>query len=150
MGAKIEPHQNWPMLPDVLDLLESGLPAMPGLRMSGGSHALRIEERMEGDDYLLSVELPGIDPEKDVDISIDGDILTVRAERSERSGDRHRTEFHYGSLTRSVSLPPGARGEDAAAGYDRGILTVRVPIEQARSTARKIPVTHDGGGEDTT
>lgn len=145
MSAKTEPHQNWPMLPDVFDLLESGLPAMPGLRMAGGSHTLRIEERMEGDDYLLSVELPGIEPDKDVDISIDGDLLTVRAERSERTGDRHRTEFHYGSLTRSVTLPPGARGENAVAGYDRGILTVRVPIEQARSTARKIPVTHDGG-----
>jgi HSP20 family protein len=149
MSSKLERRQNWPMLPDVFDLLESGLPAMPGLRMPGDSHTLRIEERMEGDDYLLSVELPGIDPDKDVDISLDGDILTVRAERSERSGDKHRTEFHYGSLTRSVTLPPGARGEDAAAGYDRGILTVRVPIEQARSTSRKIPVTHDGGGERT-
>lgn len=149
MSAKIERRQSWPMLPDVFDWLESGLPAMPAMRMSAGSHTMRIEERMEGDDYLLSVELPGIDPEKDVDISIDGEILTVRAERSERSGDRHRTEFHYGSLTRSVTLPPGARGEDAEAGYDRGILTVRVPVEQARSTTRKVPVTHDGGAEHT-
>jgi HSP20 family molecular chaperone IbpA len=149
MAAKMERRQNWPMIPDVFDWLESGLPAMPGLRTSGGSHALRIEERMEGDDYLLRVELPGVDPDRDVDISVDGDLLTVRAERSERSGDKHRTEFHYGSLTRSVTLPPGARAVDAEAGYDQGILTVRVPIEEAHSTARKIPVTHDGGGEHT-
>ncbi len=147
MSAKIERRQNWPMLPDLFDWLESGFPAMPGLRTSGGSHTLRIEERMEDDDYLLSVELPGVDPDKDVEISIEGDVLTVRAERGERSGDKHRTEFHYGSLTRSVTLPPGARGEDAEAGYGQGVLTVRVPIEQARSTARKIPVTHDGDGE---
>jgi HSP20 family molecular chaperone IbpA len=144
MATNLERRQHWPMPPDLFDWLESsGFPATPGLRTPGSGHIPRIEEWMEGGDYLLSVELPGIDPDEDVDITIENDMLTVRAERSERSGDRHRSEFHYGSLTRSVTLPAGARGEDAKAAYKHGVLTVRIPVETTRSTARKVPVTDE-------
>jgi HSP20 family molecular chaperone IbpA len=52
-----------------------------------------------------------------------------------------RSEFHYGSFVRQVALPPGADEENIKASYDNGILTVRMPIGEAKSS-RKILVEH--------
>ncbi|WP_240677869.1 Hsp20/alpha crystallin family protein [Actinacidiphila soli] len=50
-------------------------------------------------------------------------MLTLRAERSEETEGKHRSEFRYGSFARSVRLPAGARGDQANADYKDGILT---------------------------
>ncbi|MEU9046303.1 MULTISPECIES: Hsp20/alpha crystallin family protein [unclassified Kitasatospora] len=88
-------------------------------------------------------ELPGIDPAKDVEITIEGGVLTVRAERSEEKKDKQRTEFRYGSFTRSVRLPEGTKEQDITATYDKGVLTVRAPIREAEKPeqARRIEIT---------
>jgi HSP20 family molecular chaperone IbpA len=112
-------------------------------RLFGGEHPIRLEESTEGSAYVVRAELPGIDPGKDVDITVQDGALTVHAERSERETTSHRTEFRYGSFTRAVPLPPGAREEDITASYDKGILTVTVPLEETGTKARRIEV--DGG-----
>ncbi len=71
-----------------------------------------------------------------VDITVRDGKLTVKAERSEKNETKDRSEFSYGSFTRSVTLPAGANEEDIKATYDKGILTVDVALpEQAAAAA---------------
>lgn len=67
-------------------------------------------------------------------------MLTLRAERTEKTTEKHRTEFRYGTFTRSLRLPAGARGEEPTAEYKDGVLTVPVPEE--KTGTRTIPVWH--------
>ncbi len=93
---------------------------------------------MQDGHYVLHAELPGIDPAKDVDITVSNGQLTIKAERSEKKETNGRSEFTYGSFTRSVTLPAGANEEDIKATYDKGILTVDVAVpEQAAAAAEK-------------
>jgi len=106
----------------------------------------RVEEYREGDTLVVRAELPGIDPEKDVELTVADDMLHLRAERRERTEHKdkssYRSEFRYGSFTRAIPLPKGCKDEDIAAAYRDGVLEVRVPVAEPpdRSASRKIPV----------
>jgi HSP20 family molecular chaperone IbpA len=99
----------------------------------------------DGDDALVSVELPGLDAERDISVEVDGGRLVVsgerRDERSEERDGRSLREVRYGAFRRSFRLPQHVTGDDVSAGYDAGILTVRVAGVYAGSTAQRIPVT---------
>ena len=73
---------------------------------------MKVEEFVEDGTYVIRAEIPGIDPDKDVDITVADGILHLTATREERSEEErpegYRTEFHYGSLRRSIRLPEGA------------------------------------------
>lgn len=115
------------------------------VRPPEGTHPIRVEEAMEDGTYVVRAELPGIDPERDVEITLEDDVLTVHAEREERTEEKHRSEFRYGTFTRSLRLPAGARAEDVTAGYADGVLTVRVPMPTETPPARRrIQVTRGG------
>ncbi|MET8629168.1 Hsp20/alpha crystallin family protein [Kitasatospora sp. NPDC004669] len=128
----------WPSLPDLFE----DFPV--DLRMPVGEHMIRIEESEADGVYQLKAELPGVDPDKDITISVDDGVLTVQAQRSEEKRDKQRSEFRYGSFTRSVRLPAGVRDEDVTAAYDQGVLTVRAPIGEAKKPARTIEITKGG------
>ncbi|MGW2248730.1 Hsp20/alpha crystallin family protein [Kitasatospora sp. NPDC001660] len=128
----------WPSLPDLFE----DFPA--DFRIPVGEHVIRIEESESDGVYQLRAELPGVDPDKDITISVADGVLTVQAERSEEKKDKQRSEFRYGSFTRSVRLPAGVREEDVTAAYDQGVLTVRAPIGEEKKTARKIQITQGG------
>ena len=102
---------------------------MLGLGGLGLSSAIRIEDFVEEGKYTLRAEMPGIDPDKDVTITVDGDILTIKGERKEEKKEKGLSEFHYGSFARSVALPRHAKTEDIAASYVDGVLEVVVPID---------------------
>lgn len=109
---------------------------------SGGEHMIRVEEVTEDGAYTVRAELPGVDPDKDIDITVDAGLLTVHAERTEEKTDKHHSEFRYGSFTRSVQLPPGVQEEDITADYDKGVLTVRAPLPPVvRSEPHRVAVT---------
>ena len=106
----------------------SGIPSW-GLRpMFTDSHLIRLEEDVTDGHYVVRAELPGIDPAKDVDITVSDSRLTIKAERSERKEASGRSEFSYGSFVRTVTLPSGANADDIKATYDKGILTVDVAV----------------------
>src|ERR1022692_933607 len=94
---------------------------------------IRVEEVVEDHTLVIRAELPGVNPDKDVELTVDNGRLTLRAERREEKEekDRHRrrSEFRYGSFTRSVQLPPGAGQDDVKATFTDGILEVRVPVD---------------------
>jgi len=109
---------------------------------------IRVEQFLDGNTLVVRAEVPGIDPEKDVDVSVAEGMLHIKAEREEKSEQKsktgYRSEFRYGSFTRTIALPPGAREEDVTASYRDGVLEVRAPApEQAPASGkRKIQVNH--------
>ncbi|WP_107772602.1 Hsp20/alpha crystallin family protein [Nocardioides sediminis] len=109
----------------------------PGM---GLAPSVRVEDYVEGDTYVLRAELPGIDPDKDVEITVDRDVLTISGERREEVKERNRQEMHYGSFMRSVTLPGDAREKDISASYADGVLEVRVPFDEDQDRTRRIPV----------
>ncbi|MFI6645730.1 Hsp20/alpha crystallin family protein [Streptomyces sp. NPDC050504] len=129
------------MLPDLIDWMESGFGVHPAVRSPSGPHGVRIEEHLDDSAYTLRAELPGLDPEKDIELTCTGDLLTLRAERREQTESRHRTEFRYGVLARTVRLPAGTRWDEATATYQDGVLAVTVPVTRNEETTRTIPVT---------
>ena len=100
-----------------------------------GDRLIRIEEKRDGDTLVIRAEMPGIDPDKDVEIHVRDHMLEIRAERhEEQSTDEkgtHRSEFRYGSFFRTVPLPPDAKEGDVHASYKDGVLEVRVPCAPA-------------------
>jgi|3_EtaG_2_1085321.scaffolds.fasta_scaffold00011_93 HSP20 family protein len=92
----------------------------------------------------VSVELPGMD-EKDIDVSLSDDVLTIRgekkAEREEEKKGYYLAERSYGSFYRSIPLPPGVDSEKAEARFKKGVLTVTLPkTPEAQAKVRKIEV----------
>jgi HSP20 family molecular chaperone IbpA len=105
----------------------------------GDLSAMRIEDYTEGDRYVMRAELPGVSPE-DIDVVISEGTLTVKAERTEREVDKNRSEIHYGSLSRSVTLPPGANEDDVRAEYTGGMLTISVGLGREKAEAKHIEI----------
>ena len=107
-------------------------------------HPMKVEEFRDEDTMVIRVEMPGIDPEKDVEIVIDDDVLRVTAERREETKEEdkrsYRSEFHYGSFSRAVALPAGTSEEDVVATYNDGILEIRLPVSEEKAESRKIPI----------
>lgn len=89
---------------------------------------LRLEEEVADGHYLVRAEIPGIDPAKDVDVTVCDNRLTIKAERTERKQTGGRSEFSYGSFLRTITLPPGADADAIRASYDKGILTVDIAV----------------------
>lgn len=118
-----------PLFTDLFDWLEGEFSALPVFRPLIGAQMVRVEDYVDDGHYVLRAELPGLDPKKDVDIMIENDVLTIKAERREEKKDGHRSEFRYGSFTRSISLPGGVDEDDVAAKYTGGILEVRIGIK---------------------
>ncbi|GAA2372062.1 Hsp20/alpha crystallin family protein [Dactylosporangium salmoneum] len=106
-----------------------------------GVQAVRVEEYTDGTTYVVRAEAPGLDPDKDIAVSVVGNRLHIRVERTEERVDKAHSEFHYGTFVRAVQLPPNAREEGITATYVAGILEIRVPITGATTPGREIPVT---------
>lgn len=94
----------------------------------------------DGDSYVLSADLPGIDPGT-VDVDVDGQLLTIRAERHAPSEQVKwlTHERPYGSYMRQFTLGNGVDAERITANYEHGVLSVIVPMAE-RSKPRKIQI----------
>jgi HSP20 family molecular chaperone IbpA len=101
---------------------------------------IRLEDHLTDTEYTVRAELPGLDPEKDVHLTVTHGFLTIRAERKEETQTKHRTEFRYGMFERSVQLPEAADGDKVRATYKDGILEVTVPLK-AQVEPKKIAIT---------
>jgi HSP20 family protein len=99
---------------------------------------IRMEDFVKDGRYVIRAELPGVDPDKEVDVSVSEGILSIRAERKEEEKDKTHSEFRYGVFSRRIVLPTGADEERIQASYDKGILEVVVDLkEKASTTAEK-------------
>ncbi|HXF56740.1 MAG TPA: Hsp20/alpha crystallin family protein [Actinomycetota bacterium] len=149
----------WDPWQDLLDLeremrdltrrLFGGTAFTPFERPSSQPWAPAVDVFSRDNDLVIRAELPGIDPEKDVEITVQDGMLTIKGERrQEEHVDREgyvRFESRYGAFQRTVPLPQGVKESDIRATYDRGVLEVVVPRAGEVASAKRIPVT--AGGE---
>jgi HSP20 family protein len=112
-------------------------PTWADLPLLVDTQLMRLEDEMQDGHYVVRAEIPGIDPAKDVDITVRDGQLTIKAERTEKKDTEGRSEFRYGLFVRSVSLPAGANEDDIKATYDKGILTVSVAVLEQPETVEK-------------
>ena len=99
----------------------------------------------DGDQYVLSADLPGIDPAS-VDLDVDGQLLTIRAERRAPVDGEVKWLAHerpYGSYMRQFTLGDGVDAERITANYENGVLSVIVPMAE-RAKPRKIQIASAG------
>ena len=95
----------------------------------------------EKDRLVVKTELPGIN-EKDLEVTLEGDVLTIKAEKKEEvteDATHHTRERYYGKYIRSMSLPSHVNGDEISATFDNGVLELRIPkAEEAK--AKRIEV----------
>jgi len=131
--------------PALFRVMFADLPGWPpspraALRALSAAQSFRVEELMREGRYLIRAELPGLDPDQDIEVTADGTALTIYAERWQQDGEPQRTEFRYGPLTRSVRLPARVGAPDITARYRNGILEVSVPVPEAQREGSRIPI----------
>lgn len=126
------------MVPDLIDWFEAPFVTLrPYL-----AQPIRVEEYTEDGHYVVKAELAGIDPEKDAEVTVGVGYLTIRAERHDTVEGTHRSEFRYGSFTRTLPLPADADPDDVTAAYANGILTVTVGVTEPKTEmAKKVEIT---------
>ncbi len=132
-------RQSRPLLPELSELF-NGFPAFAGLRPFFESHVIRLEDESREGLYQLRAELPGVDPIEDLEVTVRDGELTIKADRAQRSESNGISEFSYGSFERTVELPAGADEDEIHATYDRGILTVFVPLSDSTSSEKHVEV----------
>jgi HSP20 family protein len=106
-----------------------------------GPRLMPVDLYRDGDTYILNADLPGIDPGS-VDIDVDGQLLTIRAERTAGSANGAKwlsQERPHGSYLRQFSLGEGVDAASISAHYDNGVLSVVIPLGE-KAKPRKIEV----------
>jgi HSP20 family protein len=104
-------------------------------------YKMPIDLYRDGDHYTLNADLPGIDPSS-VDLDVDGQYLTIRAERVAPSTEGLNwlaRENRSGSFVRRLTLGESVDRENISASYNAGVLSVNIPVTE-KAKARKIEV----------
>ena len=125
------------MFPDLTDWLESPWSGPPPFT---AAQTFRVEELAQENRYVIRAELPGLDPEKDIEVNVDGRTLTIYAQRRQEDSGPNRSEFRYGSVTRLVKLPAKVDAKDVTARYERGVLEVSVPAREVMPESSRVAI----------
>jgi HSP20 family protein len=120
-----------------------GFPSMPSLTRGAAREMMPAIDVTESDGEIeITAELPGLE-EKDVQINVSDNVLTIRgekkAEKEDKQKDYHLVERSYGSFYRSLELPSGVDVDKIKADISKGVLKVTVPKPAAKQ-AKKIEV----------
>lgn len=103
----------------------------------------RVNTRETDEKYHLEVELPGVKKE-DVNINIDGNVLSISGERNVREEvkdeDYHKIESRYGLFSRSFTLPEKVDTGKIEAGFENGILEIGIPKLKVDTSSKKIEI----------
>jgi HSP20 family protein len=133
------------------DLLRTGIGTWPVARRTGdgGYWNPAVDVFTRQGDLVIRAELPGIDPEGDVEITVQDGMLTLRGDRQQESKmddeGYSRFESWRGYFVRHVPLPEGVKADSIQAAYENGILEVIVPKAAELSAAKKIPISKGVG-----
>jgi HSP20 family protein len=143
-----EPFREFSPMQDRLNRLfrESYNPERPEEALTTTSLAPPVDIYEDEHNITLKIEVPGID-EKDIDVRIEGNTLTVHGERKlekeEKEENFRRVERHYGSFTRSFTLPGSVDPGQVSADYDKGVLKIKLP-KKAEAKPQQIKVSIRG------
>ena len=111
----------------------------PSLRMDddalfGGEWLPRVDLEEDDKNYIVTADVPGVDPQ-DLEVTMEGGLLTIRGERrSEKEETKkhyRRKECMYGSFERSFLLPDTADGDRITATSRNGVVTIEIPKKEA-------------------
>jgi HSP20 family protein len=111
------------------------------LGASRGPKFMPVDLYRDGEQYVLTADLPGVDPGS-VDVDVDGQLLTIRAQRTADIRDGVKwlaQERPHGSYLRQFSVGEGIDSESITAHYDNGVLSVVLPVSE-RAKPRKVEV----------
>lgn len=118
---------------------------MPAAGDTGDVYSVMPQMNISENDkeFRVTAELPGV-AEKDVDVTLDDDILTIRGEKKvekkEEKENYHVVERSYGQFQRSIRVPHSVKGDQVQARVENGVLTIVLPKNQAQEKARHIEV----------
>ncbi|MFI5489627.1 Hsp20/alpha crystallin family protein [Micromonospora echinaurantiaca] len=108
---------------------------------------MHVDAYRDGDYFYAAFDLPGVDPDS-IDCTVERNVLTVRAERRRPTGDKVElvaAERPMGIFSRQLFLGDALDTDKLEAGYDNGVLTLRIPIAE-RAKPRRISITANGNG----
>jgi len=125
------------MFSDLADWLESPWTGPPPFI---AAQTFRVEEMARDNRYVIRAELPGLDPERDIEVTVEGRTLTIHAERRQEDNRPYRSEFRYGSLTRLFRLPAKVDANDVTARYEKGVLEVSVPVREVKPEGTRVAI----------
>src|SRR5881398_491757 len=121
---------------------ESYSPEGPEEALTTTSFAPPVDIYEDEHNITLKIEVPGID-ENDIDVRIENNTLTVQGERKiekeEKEENFRRVERHYGSFTRSFTMPPSVDPARVSAHYDKGVLNINL-AKKAEAKPKQIKV----------
>ncbi|MEJ7774193.1 MAG: Hsp20/alpha crystallin family protein [Nocardioidaceae bacterium] len=113
---------------------------------TGRPAVMPMDAYRQGDTFHIDLDLPGVDPDS-IDVTVEQNVLTVHAERRpaiNEEAERVVRERTFGTFSRQVFLGETLDVERLSAGYEAGVLTIKLPVaEQAKP--RKISVSSTGG-----
>jgi HSP20 family protein len=113
-----------------------------GNRMTGFTPLVDVHETEE--EYLVKIDLPGVKPD-DVNVEVNENVLSVSGSRvAEETGKAQLVERPYGSFVRTLTLPQGVDSESIEAGYQDGVLELRIPKPAEQKPKR---ITIGGAGK---
>jgi HSP20 family protein len=124
-------------------LFDEWVRMLPFRRWTEPGDMIRVEEYREDGALVVRADLPGIDPDRDVELTVSDGMLHIEAERREEEKQEGKGYLHqevrYGSMSRSLPLPKGVTEADISATYNAGVLEVRIP-EPKHEEPRKIAI----------
>ncbi|MEV4495447.1 Hsp20/alpha crystallin family protein [Micromonospora arborensis] len=108
---------------------------------------MHLDAYRDGDHFYAAFDLPGVDPDS-IDCTVERNVLTVRAERRRPVGDGVElvaAERPMGTFTRRLFLGDTLDTDKLEAGYEHGVLTLRIPVAE-RAKPRRVTITANGDG----
>ncbi len=134
----------WREIEDLFSRYSRGFGLPANREVVAGDWAPRVDIAETEKEFLITAELPGVD-KADVKVTVDNGLLTLCGERHQETEEEdkrfHRVERHYGSFTRSFTLPDATDATAVKAAYDDGVLTIEVPkTEVEEPEALEVPV----------
>jgi HSP20 family protein len=121
-----------------------GLGSLDSRELDTGEFLPRIDVKEDAKEIKVTAELPGMD-EKDIDLTLSGDLLTIKGEKQQETEDKgkdyYRTERRYGSFRRVVPLSAEVDEGKAEADFKKGVLKIRLPkTAEAQKNRKRIEI----------
>lgn len=159
MAALTRYQQGWPVIEEMQRMVDNAFqnwfapmrafqPGHPPWQAPESLWAPRIDVIQRNGDIVLRAELPGVDPEKDVEVQVEDDRITIRGQRKQEVETKDeqflRVETNYGAFQRTLPLPAPVEPEQVRATYRDGVLEIAIPRSESAERSRRIPIQAEG------